>query len=163
MNARALLEDDSTPEFREERRPVTPEKAAYLDRVCSHPEGDVDMTTGNARYVRTEGRWYRVRRIRNPDYREKPSYFIIFGTMGGAWTMIFCKLERPSIPQVKFQRAIKAIVRDHCRGPVPWTDIQVDGVEEPQYARRASGQAPEAAYVIHADGTFVREKEQLTR
>lgn len=154
----AALSDDDL-QYLEVERPVTAQTAQYLDQVAerfpaSH-SGTTFLTVAGKQYRREGDTWVRINRMRNKAYWEKPSYFVIFGTMHGKWTMIHCKIPRTAT-QVAFRRAIKAIARDYTGQVVPWENIQVEGTDEKIWEKRASGTVNEPAYAIDGSGQFTR-------
>lgn len=165
MNATEVIEAllDDAP-YEEIARPVNAYTAKRLDafsqRLPHQGTGTVFLTIGGARYRRDgTGDWFRIRKVRNHAYWEKPNYFVIYGTMRGQWTMIFCKIPRTAT-QVAFRRACKAIARDYTGEPVPWSEIHVEGSDEKMYTKRAAGKAPEPAYAIDGMGQFTRESQR---
>jgi hypothetical protein len=129
---------------------------------------DIGFTSGSRTFEREGGVWYEVKRKKNPEYYNQPRYFIL-APGPGKMTFIVVKMPRTVNTRV-WRVACNQIYRDATG--YPWDNVYgakghwtgdrqravVDGADEEIWQQRASGQKPEPAYEIFADGTWKRIK-----
>jgi hypothetical protein len=171
MNAQAVVnrlleapEAERHIETWQQLRPETAERIqrAYDFHVSLSPSAlsrdpmQANIGIGNTQYEKREGKWYRLRRVRNPAYWDQAQYFFIAPGPGNL-AFIAVKMPRRLVSRL-WQRACAQIFRDATGGSWYKDHPVVDGLEEKDFERRATGRKPEPAYEIFVDGTWKRIK-----
>lgn len=119
---------------------------------------DTGFSIGSREFERDNGVWYEIRRRRNPAYYSKPDYRMLYGDMGGAFTMLFLKSSK-LLKRQPLLKAIKAITHDFVGAPVPWRDIYCEGADPRHWDDPSSiKKARTGSYEVNLDGTFKRIK-----
>jgi len=161
MNARALIEAEAD-EFVKTKHRVRDQEGmtARYFRIFGQSFGkpnvdtgqDVGFTSGSRTFERVDGVWWETKRAKNPAYYAQPQYFLIYGPIPDAFVVV--KMPR-TLKAALFRRAVGQIWRDRT-GKAYSADCGIEGADEAIYNARISGQKPQFAYEVFADGTWDR-------